>query len=197
MARKDIIKIGVDLDGVIARHDLGGFWIWLRKLKEEIKKKHVINYYYPSNYFERIAWKVINNRRKLFVDHDNIFRKLSQHNEFHFYLITGRFKFLEELTLSWLEKHNLISYFRKVIINLKDIDPSIFKTRQINKLSLDYFIDDDLDTLNLLKKKTKTKLFWVVPKHKDKNQNNDSGVISSKDFTEALSELVKISKSTY
>lgn len=190
MAKKKMVRIGVDLDGVIARHSLGGFWVWLRKTKEKILKgASISNYYYPSTIFERLGWKIIDWIRKPLVDRDGLFASLAKKGEIQFYLVTSRFKFLEKLTKKWLEKHNIDSYFHRVLINIDNLDPFEFKIRMIKELDLDFFIDDDLEVIDYLKEKTKTKLYWVVPGHKKKSDNHDSRVETCGDFLEALRKI--------
>jgi len=185
-----IIKIGVDLDGVIARHSLGGFWVILRKLKERLlKTTHSQKWYYPSTFLEKFAWKVINWLRIPFADKDGFFASLAGGNKAKFYLVTSRFKFLEKLTADWLKKYHLDQYFAEVLINNKDINPLIFKTEIIKERGLDFFIDDDLEVIDYLKKNIGAKLFWVVPGHKDKKDNNHHDVGSGDDFTDILRKL--------
>lgn len=197
MAKKKTVKVGVDLDGVVARHSLGGFWVWARRVKEKIlKKMHSSTYYYPSTPFERQAWKVIDGMRKPFIDKDSLFNSLSKRNDIRFYLVTSRFKFLEKLTQDWLEKHGLDSHFYRVCINVNDLDPFIFKEKVVKDHNLDFFIDDDLDCINYLKKKNNVKLYWVVPGHRDEDDNHDHRVRNCQDFTEALSKIFKSLKNT-
>jgi len=185
-----IIKIGVDLDGVIARHSLGGFWVILRKLKERLlKTTHSQKWYYPSTFLEKFAWKVINWLRIPFADKDGFFASLAGGNKAKFYLVTSRFKFLEKLTADWLKKYHLDQYFAEVLINNKDINPLIFKTEIIKERGLDFFIDDDLEVIDYLKKNIGAKLFWVVAGHKDKKDNNHHDVGSGDDFTDILRKL--------
>lgn len=185
-----IIKIGVDLDGVVARHSLGGFWVVLRKLKERIlKTTQSANWYYPNTFLEKLAWRIINWLRIPFTDKDSFFASLATDQKAEFYLVTSRFKFLENLTQGWLKKHGLDGHFAQVLINRQDSDPLIFKAKIINEHKLDFFIDDDLDVIDYLKKNTKAKLFWVVPGHKDKKDNNHHDVESGADFTDTLRKL--------
>ena len=195
MAKKKTIKIGVDLDGVVARHSLGGFWVWARKIKEKIlKKMRSSTYYYPATPLEQLAWKIIDGARRPFVDKDNLFTSFAKRDEVQFYLVTSRFKFLEKLTQGWLKKYRLGSGFYQVLINTKDIDPLAFKTKAIKDHGLDFFIDDDLEVINYLKNKIPAKLYWVMPDHKNENDNPDSQVKSCQDFSEALRKILKLLK---
>lgn len=187
------LKVGVDMDGVIARHDFGETWFRLRKLKEKLfKKTHLYNYYYPSSYFERLAWKEINKRRMPFIDNDALFQKLVNRNKIQFFLITGRFKFLEQLTFDWLKKHELNNYFNKIMINTEDIEPQLFKSKAIRDLKINCFIDDDLETIRYLRSKTKAHLFWIVPNYQDKNEKKDNRITACNEFSETLKRIDKL-----
>lgn len=187
---QEVPRIGVDLDGVIARHSLGGFWVVLRKVKERIlKTTHSQKWYYPNTFLEKLAWRIINWLRVPFADKGGFFASLAKENKARFYLVTSRFKFLEKSTADWLKKYHLDKYFAEVLINNKDIDPLIFKAKTINDRGLDFFIDDDLDVIDYLKKNTNAKLFWVVPGHKDKKDNNHHDVESGDDFTDTLRKI--------
>lgn len=188
--KQAIPQIGVDLDGVVARHSLGGFWVVLRKLKERmLKTTHSQKWYYPSTFLEKFAWKIINQLRVPFTDKNNFLAFLARENKAEFYLVTSRFEFLENLTQNWLKKYHLDQYFTKILINNKDINPLIFKAKTINDRALDFFIDDDLEVIDYLKKNTKTKLFWVIPGHKNKRDNNHHDVESGDDFIDTLKRL--------
>lgn len=189
-----IIKVGVDLDGVVAEHSLSGFWVWLRKLKEKILiKMHSSTYYYPDNIFEQLGWMAIDWARRPFTDKDDFFASLVKKDGVQFYLVTSRFKFLEKLTKDWLKKHRLDSCFYQVLINTDNINPFIFKAKTIKNLGLDFFIDDDFGSINYLKNRTAAKLYWVVPGHKNKNDNADCQIESCSDFLEALRKIFTLS----
>jgi uncharacterized HAD superfamily protein len=186
VAKSKIIKIGFDLDGVVARHAMGGFWVWARKFKEKVfKKAKLRNYYYPGR-IERYGWTWINKRRKPFVDEGGLLKAMSSDENKKLYLVTSRLKFLEEMTIEWLKEYSLLSCFEEILTNVDDVDPFVFKARAIKTLSLDIFIDDDLEIINFLKKKTRSKLFWVVPRYRNRKENRDRKVIPCGSLAEAL-----------
>ena len=154
-----LIKVGFDLDGVIAQHTLGGFWFRLRKLKEKIlKKTDGKEYYYPKSFLEKAAWLIIDWCRPPLKE-KKVFCALAKDKKFQFFLITGRFKFLDKLTRRWLDKHGLTGCFEAVIINNTDLDPRRFKAEKIKSLKLDYFIDDERETVRFLRKRALAKIF--------------------------------------
>lgn len=152
-------RIGFDLDGVIAQHVLAGFWFKLRKLKEKIlRKSHDQTYYYPKSSLERLAWRFIDWGRPPLQEKKE-FCRLAKKRNFEFYLITGRFRFLEKLTRQWLKKYGLADCFQEIVINVQDQDPMKFKLAKIKSLKLDYFIDDEEEVVNFLRQQTSAKIF--------------------------------------
>lgn len=188
---KKTIRIGLDLDGVVAQHPWGGFWVWLRKLKEgTLKSACPSTYYYPSTFLERWAWMVIDWMKKPVFDQEGILAKLASQDQVKLYIITSRFIFLEKLTKKWLRKHKLDDFFHRVLINTEDLEPIVFKTNIVKEHNLSFFIEDDLEVINSLKKKTKAQFFWIVPPHKNKKENRDLKVKVKKSAIEALKEIL-------
>ena len=146
------------MDGVIARHTLGGFWFRARRLKEKILKKSHDQAYYPKNPLEKIAWLVIDWCRPALKEKKE-FCSLAKEGKFKFYLITGRFRFLEKLTRQWLKKHGLADCFQEIVINVQDQDPMKFKLAKIKRLKLDCFIDDEKEVVSFLRQQTSAKIF--------------------------------------
>lgn len=187
MGQKEL-KIGLDLDGVIAKHSLGGFWVRLRKIKEKfLKKIHNHSYFYPKTVLEINAWKIINWLR--IPDKDGVKQIIRMKKEgWKFFLITGRFNFNNFLTVKWLKKYHLYDLFDKVLVNVGDEDPILFKSKQINKNKIDFFADDDLEVLHSFKTDC-AKLYWVVPGHRNGNENGHKQITSCASLYEALVKM--------
>mgnify|MGYP001606709234 CR=1 FL=1 len=227
------IRIGFDLDGVIAAHPFGGLFLALRKWKERwLFKSHNSRYYYPDTSVEKFVWKLINNRRrpakgagKLLEHLQNTSRSIShperssrsfgrneaegslsdrflhsssdledfgrndEKNNFGVYLVTTRFGFLENITINWLKKYHLHQLFHQVIINKKDLEPNEFKVKTVKELGLDYFVDDDLETLNILSKNTETKLIWLCPPHVNPAINKNPEIVSCDNLSSIYSSI--------
>lgn len=193
MAKKKVIKVGIDLDGVVAKHSLGGFWFWLRREKEKLlRKADYRRYYYPSTVIEKTAWQTINWLRTPSVKKDSLFTSLAAREGNQFYLVTSRFKFLERMTLQWLKRYGLFPHFHQIMMNVKDEDPLPYKDRAIKKLGLEYFIDDDLEVIDYLKKRSGARLFWVVPGHRNPGDNHHSGVETCEDLSGALKKIFRV-----
>ncbi len=181
------IKIGFDLDGVLARHYLDRFWFKVRRNKERrlaIKSRR--QYFYPEKWFEKFFLTIINRIRKISsLDQEEI-KALAGREDIEVYLVTARFGFLQNLTLDWLEKNNLIGCFSQVFINKENEDPTRFKASVINDQRLNIFIDDDLEVLEKLSSQTKTKLFWLVPNWRKVEENGHRGIVAVNSLKEVF-----------
>ena len=187
MGKKEI-RVGLDLDGVIAGHSLGGFWVRVRKFKERfLKKLHNRSYFYPKTFLEMTAWKVINWLR--IPDREGVRQIATMEKEgYKFYLITGRFKFNYPSTIRWLKKYKIYDLFEKTLVNIEDQDPIKFKQTAIKREKISCFVDDDLEVLSSFTDE-KLKLFWVVPGHRNGNENGHKHIVSCQNFYSALRTL--------
>jgi len=191
-SKTKIIKIGFDLDGVLAKHSLGGFWFRLRKAKEKILKNlGASSYYYPKTFLERWAWMIIDwFRRPLAKGEKKLLIDFARCQNVKVFLVTGRFGFLKGLTLRWLQKNNLFSCFDKIVVNVNDGDPTLAKARSISKLKIDYFVDDDLEVLKKLTKISSAKLFWLVPQYRNERENSNPQIRSVTNLAQVFREVI-------
>lgn len=81
------------------------------------------------------------------------------------YLISSRFKFLENTTNKIIKKYNFDKIFDEMYFNFANEQPHLFKNRIVKKLKLDSYIDDDLSLLYYIAKDNPhTKFFWLTGK---------------------------------
>lgn len=81
------------------------------------------------------------------------------------YLVSSRFSFLKQPTRTIVRTHKLDKIFQELYFNFNNEQPHIFKSRIINKLKLDKFVDDDLHLLKYVaSKNNKIKLYWLNKK---------------------------------
>jgi len=79
-----------------------------------------------------------------------------------YYLISSRFSFLKERTDSLIKRYDFDKIFNAMYFNYENKQPHLFKNEIIKKLSLDKFVDDDLQLLEYLTDKNPmTKFFWL------------------------------------
>ncbi len=186
------IKVGFDLDGVLARHCLDYFWFKIRKQKESgLIANGGMSHFYPKNRWEKLVLKTINYLRRISFSDKNKIKTWSNLGDFQLFLITARFSFLKQLTLDWLECNNLTNLFSQIVINKEDQDPIQFKSLAINTEGLDVFIDDDLEVLEKLAVSTKAKLFWLIPGWRQKAENKRKDIVVISSIEEALKKLTQ------
>jgi len=81
------------------------------------------------------------------------------------YLISSRFKFLEETTQKLIKKYELDKIFDTLYFNYENKQPHIFKNDIIKNLNLDLYVDDDLSLISYVAKHNpQTKFFWLTPR---------------------------------
>jgi uncharacterized HAD superfamily protein len=163
------MKIGFDLDRVLINYPPIVPALFIDWLYRNHDVKEQVSYRYPKSSFERWFRKLTHFyllRPKMTKNVDFVV-SLSQSSNHDLYLVSSRYKFLEDLTLKILNRYGLGSAFKSVNLNIKDEQPHLFKTRVIKELNLDIFIDDDLDLLKYLSNNlSKTKLVWYNPRTK-------------------------------
>lgn len=107
-------------------------------------------------------------------------------SKYDLYLVTGRYKFLEDLTYTWLKKYNLYNSFKEIYINIDNKQPHIFKSEIIAKLKLNVYIEDDFDSIMYCATRNKkTQFYWYT--NSTNNQKLDtSNVTLIKNLSEVL-----------
>ena len=159
MAKKSLC-LGFDLDGVLADKPPFIPKRWLEYLFRG--KKNGLHCRYPKTELE--IWIRKLSHFYLFrppIKENVEFTKKLKKQGYKLYLISGRYSFLKKETKAWIKKRKLDGVFEKVFINLNDKQPHLFKERIIRQLNLDYYFEDDKDTVDFLQLKFKNKIFWV------------------------------------
>lgn len=182
------MNIGFDLDGIFVDiHPLIPKKIveWLYRGPQD----HEPKYRFPATKFERKirAWS-----HKLFLrpkisKNIEFLKEVSNNPKNHLYLISSRYSFLEDSTLSLLVNYNLKNHFSKIYLNSGDEQPHIFKKRILEKLNLDIFVEDDLMLLCYLQKFfPKTRLLWYNPNSVKKNYSDITHIKNLKELRNYL-----------
>lgn len=85
-----------------------------------------------------------------------------------YYLISSRYKFLENTTSALLKRYKLDELFDKTFFNFGNEQPHEFKDKIIKDMKIDRYVDDDLYLLKYVAKHNpKTAFYWL-----NKNLNN-------------------------
>jgi len=155
------IKIGFDLDGVLVNKPP----LIPKRLLEWLVRSHThrnLYYRYPTLRLERLIRWLAHHPflRPAIKKNLRFIQKLAKEKKYRLFLITSRYSFLEKRTWQWLKNHQLDRIFEKVLINLKNEQPHLFKKRKIKDLKIDIFIDDDFPLASYLAKELpQTKIF--------------------------------------
>ncbi len=163
MTSKSTIKVGLDFDGVVTYNPFRVARLAISFVKHKILGIKKIGFFVPKNQWQRLLYYLIIVIPSAFPANGVAFlKKLARSDKFEFYLITGRFSFVKNDTLTWLRHQGLIKVFKRIYINEKNEQPHEFKKRIINLENFDYFIEDNWDIVNFLNTiKTSAKIFWV------------------------------------
>lgn len=167
------MKIGFDLDKVLINYPPlipGKLIDWLYKhdpqeiLSLESPNKE-LSYHIPKSRLEIFLRKLSHLQFLRSPIQQNVtFLKNLNQSSHQIYLISSRYKFLEEITYKLLKKYDLFSPFKKIYLNLENQQPHIYKEKIIKELGLNIYIDDDLDLLQHVQKTCpQTAFYWYNP----------------------------------
>lgn len=159
--RKKIIRIGLDFDGVVAYNPFRIIRAPVAFIKRYIFGVKKLSFYTPRSHWERIFWIIVHESSMFPAIGVDTVRRACKKKNVEFYLVTARFHFLQPSLYRWLRRNNLCDVFHAIHINQEDKQPHLHKLAVINKLHLDYFVEDNWDIVQFLRGKTKTKIFWV------------------------------------
>jgi len=153
--KKQIVRVGLDLDGVILYNPVRGARSFAKILKNLFLKSEETDFYIPKT-------KLYKTSIFASLGYEDVI-KLIKNRKIEAYIISGRYKFLKNDFNEWLEKLNVKKYFKDCLLNENDEQPYIFKQRMLNKLKINIYIEDNWDIIKQLKKSCKNvKLFWIT-----------------------------------
>ncbi len=160
-----MLRIGFDLDGVILYNPariVRPIFAWIRQFT--IKKKK-INFYIPKSSLEKLFWFLVH-KSSLFPAYG--YRELTtliKEKKIEAYIITGRYESLEKDFKKWCKKIEAEKYFKACLSNKLNLQPQEFKRKMIKELSLDIFVEDNWDIIQLIENgnnfNKNLKLFWI------------------------------------
>ncbi len=158
------INIGIDIDGIFVN-------------KPPLVPAKIINYLYRKTNSKSLEYKIpINYLDKKFrtISHFGIFRPIIKNNlqwlkenaknkDINIYIVSGRYSFLENKTKKLLKNNGVEITNKKIKLNIKDLQPHIFKNQIIKNLKIDLMVDDDIFMLKYLSKHNPSKTFiWFA-----------------------------------
>lgn len=171
------MNIGFDLDKIFIHSPYSSNKIIDRLYKH--KTKDDLRYRIPSSKTEQLLRLATHAQmlRKPIKENLLFIENLEKNNKDTYYLITGRFDFLEKKTEVFIKKHNFDKIFDGMYFNYQNEQPHHFKNKVIQQLHLAKYVDDDLDLLKYLaKKNSKIMFFWFNKKQNGKLLDNLIGI---------------------
>lgn len=162
--KKQILKVGFDLDGVLLYNPARIARPIIVFFKKIFLKKEVDKFHYPQTKIQKLIWLMLH--KVVFgpaLGYDEL-KKLIKSKKIKAYIITGRNESLKDDYNRWMKKLDAKKYFSGCFFNDKNEQPYLFKERMINKLKLDLYVEDNLDITSYLKSRIKdqeSKIFWI------------------------------------
>lgn len=159
--RKKPIRVGFDFDGVIAYNPARIIRAPVAYVKRRFFGIKKLSFFYPTSAWQRLFWILVHDSSVFPAKGIDLFRKAVATGEIEAHLITARYSFLDDHLDKWLTKYDLKSYFKSININQKDQQPHIFKAEMVQKLALEYFIEDNLDIVEYVQPRVRTNILWI------------------------------------
>lgn len=156
-------RVGFDLDGVLLYNPARAFRPLALSFSKKIRNKQGDNpqFYVPKKPFEIFIWRIVHWSSMWIARGLADIKRLSKNKDITSYIITSRYDCLKKDFAFWLRKMDAKSYFNDTFHNKNNEQPHEFKERMINKLQLDYFVEDNWNIVNYLQKRTKAQILWI------------------------------------
>jgi len=159
MTRK--LVVGFDFDGVVAYNPFRVVRAPIKWVKKTFMNKRGVSFFVPKAGWQRVIWGVIHESSVMPAEGVGRLKQLVSGGRIEAHLITGRFGFLEKSLRRWLAKNDLEQYFKSINVNTQAQQPHEFKLAMIEKLKLDAYIEDNLDVVEYVRGRTKTRILWI------------------------------------
>jgi uncharacterized HAD superfamily protein len=155
------LRIGFDFDGVIAYNPARIVRAPVSYFKKKIFKVHKLSFFYPKNSFERWVWTILHDSSLFPAYGVDLLKEMTSSSKIEAHLITARYSFLDKSLYKWLHRYGLTPYFKSITLNSENEQPHLYKQKTIERLKLDYFVEDNLDIVKHLDKTVNAKVYWI------------------------------------
>lgn len=155
------VKVGFDLDGVLLYNPIRIVRPVISFIKRVVLKKKGLRFYYPKSSLEKQLWRFIHKSSIFIAPGTEQIRQLVRDRKIKAYIITARYGFLGPELMEWAKYSGFDMLFSEIHFNKDNEQPHLFKERMIKKLKLDYFVEDNLDIVTYLAKKTPATILWI------------------------------------
>jgi len=161
--KKQPLRIGFDLDGVLLYNPARIIRPIVALLKNIFLHKKDLVFYYPQSSFFQWIWRLFHKSSIFIAPGLNDIKKLVKQHKIKAYIVTARYDFLGPELMHWVKKNKFDDIFSGIYYNSKNEQPHFFKEKMIKKLNLDIFVEDNWDIVNYLFSinKIKCRILWI------------------------------------
>jgi len=160
MATKKL-RVGFDLDGVILYNPARIIRRPVTIVKRLIIPKELGHFYVPKTKPMQMVNRLMHKSSFMVAPGFKEIIKLAKKDHIEVYIITARWNFLKDDFETWMKKLHVPVHFKSYHMNEKNEQPHEYKERMIHKLGLDVFVEDNLDIVRHLEKKTDAHVIWI------------------------------------
>lgn len=156
------IRVGFDLDGVLFFNPLRIVRAPIEFAKKHLLHKDPSHFYVPQTLPEQILWRAVHMSSLMPAIGWQRIRKLKEKGLIEPYLITARFKCLQNDFKRCIKTLEADSYFTGCYQNLDNEQPHLFKEKMVKQLGIEYYVEDNWNIVNHLSKNTDAKVLWIT-----------------------------------
>jgi len=184
------IRIGFDLDGVLLYNPARIARPIISFIKKNFLGRDDRKFYLPKNRIEKGVWNLLHKSSLWKGPGIETLMKLIDEEKIKAYIVSARYEFLKGDFNNWVEKIDRKKKFSGYYFNDQNEQPYLFKQKMINRLKLDYFVEDNWDIVNYLSKlNKKCKIFWIFNIF-DRHIDYQYKYSSLQDVTKTLKKLL-------
>lgn len=163
---KKKIVVGLDFDGVVVYNPFRLVRSLISFLKHDVLGIKKLKFWYPQKRWQQIFWIIAHESSIFPAKGVDLLEDLIREGKIEAHLITARYSFLDDHLYNWLNRYKLTHLFKTVTLNKHDEQPHLFKKNLIEKLRLDFFIEDNWDIVKYLSRKWeagsgKCRIYWI------------------------------------
>lgn len=158
---KKKIIVGLDFDGVVAYSPLRLLRLPVALVKRHVLGIHTTQFWVPKTPLEKQMWSLAFSTSVFPARGTGLLAQLVADGTIEAHLVTARFSFMQDALHDWIDRQGMRRVFSSITVNTKNEQPHRFKERIIKTKRFDYFIEDNLDIVEHVSGRTKTKIFWI------------------------------------
>ena len=151
--KKQPLRVGFDLDGVILYNPARVVHPLISLVKRLFLSKRKLAFYYPHSPIEKWMWKLFHLSSIYIAPGMDDIKVLVKEKKIKAYIVTARYGFLGDDFKKWVKKNEIDLVFDGVYFNKDDEQPHLFKEKMMKELYLDVYVEDNYDVVKYLAQK--------------------------------------------